>query len=104
MVFLQLGVILCVPISAIKYVSITGGLPWESHTAFAFSVMFTRCIELSIHAVGGFQRNSYAFFIIMFRIGLGVLASLDSYTDLNFVIIAFVAQWPLWVVSAFIFA
>ncbi|CAE7543415.1 unnamed protein product, partial [Symbiodinium microadriaticum] len=56
--------------------SVSASLPWEAHLTF---------------------------FSFMIRVFLGLLASADVYTDVNFIMLAYISGWPLWILAAMVF-
>ncbi|CAE7518887.1 unnamed protein product [Symbiodinium sp. CCMP2592] len=95
--------IIWVPLKAMEKASISTGLPWEAHLTFFSFMMASRLLELFVHALCGFSKEVTSLPTILMRVFLGTLAGADVYTDVNFIMIAYISGWPLWILAAMVF-
>ena len=95
--------IVWVPLKAMGRASVSTGLPWEAHLTFFSFMMASRLLELFVHALCGFSKEVTSLPTILMRVFLGLLAGADVYTDVNFIMIAYISGWPLWILAAMVF-
>ncbi|CAE7518873.1 unnamed protein product [Symbiodinium sp. CCMP2592] len=95
--------IIWVPLKAMGRASVSTGLPWEAHLTFFSFMMASRLLELFVHALCGFSKEVTSLPTILMRVFLGTLAGADVYTDVNFIMIAYISGWPLWILAAMVF-